>query len=132
MASEREIDRIRKDAEAGRRICRQLLAGSSSVLTDSAESFLTSIESRTYLRELSTRQAEVVLEIRDELQIVSTTREGCSVSRLLRRCHELKAYFADDNDREWIEEIYLISSASIRKRDVGRLMNLDHQLDQLG
>ena len=127
MASWAEIENLRKDADGARRLCRGLLNGSASALSDTAETFLESIEARHYLDELSTRQAEVILEIRDEVQFVTVTRDGLSVATLIARCHALRDELADP-DKEWIEAIFTSSRSTVRRKDIGRLLRCSRSL----
>ena len=71
MASWREIDRIRKDAAAVRSIAERLLAFHSGDFTEWELIFLESMARRESPDDLSTRQVEKLLEIRDGAEFIS-------------------------------------------------------------
>lgn len=128
MASWSEIERVRKNADEARRIARSLLASDEIVPLRPWEiEFLTGIQSRTFLDELYTRQAEKVLEIRDAVELVSRTGDGLSVSSLVHRCYEARLDL-DEDDEEWIKAVYTFSRSSIRRRDLRQLLRCAYQL----
>ena len=128
MATCKEIERYKKDAEGARRLCRRILTAAPDALSASGEAILDGIASKTFLNELSTRQAEVILEIRDETELVSTTWNGLSVTRLIRQCYEGRCDLSEA-DQEWIEKVYDTSRSTIRRRSVGRLVRCARELD---
>lgn len=123
MATWSEIERVRADADAARLVARSLLLLRSvpQALSDWEIDFLESIAARIRVGEFSTRQAEKLLEIQDDVKRVTVVRDGSSVSLLIRGCFEAKLDLSDD-DEEWISELYESDRNSIRRKHIGRLM----------
>lgn len=125
MASWSEIERIRKDTAAARSIARLLFASEREALTEWEAGFIESLIG--YVDdELTTRQVEKLLEVRDSLVLVAEHR-GFSISRLLRNCYEARLDLSED-DEGWIVELYATGHHSIRRGQVVRLMRCARQL----
>lgn len=103
MASWNEIEKFRRDPAAAASVARGLLTLGSDLLSEWEITFLESIASRSKASELSTLQAEKLLEIRDEAVSVSE-HKGLSVSFLIHRCYEARLDLPED-DEEWIVHI---------------------------
>ena len=71
MTSWREIDRVRKDPQAGAGIAKRLLSLPGSEFTDWELEFLRSIRRLRNIEEFTTRQAEKLLQIRDDIEEVN-------------------------------------------------------------
>jgi hypothetical protein len=99
MASWREIDRVRKDANGARELAKRLLKIYPGELTEWEMDFLQSITTYTELFEFTTRQAEKLLEIRDDTQPVTAWR-GFSVASMIRQCYEARLDLAEA-DEQW-------------------------------
>jgi hypothetical protein len=87
MASWKEIERIRKDPASVRRIAKLVLGIgiNADLLTEWEIEFL---EPKTHCREeLTTRQGEKLLEIRDNIEMVDKVGYGFSVRILFNKCH---------------------------------------------
>lgn len=126
MTSWREIQRLRKDANGFRTLARGLLASCDADLNDWERDFLEGkINSR--LKEFSVRQAEALLQMRDDLERVKDIR-GFSVETLLRRCCEARADLSDD-DEAWVVAARENDPVRIRRRAAGRLLRCARQLN---
>lgn len=126
MSSWSEIERIRKDADVFRGIARSLLVASSEALTDWEIDFLENLAGKDDGEELSSRQAEILVQIRDNNQWVET-HKGWQIRILLRQCYEARLDLIED-DEEWIAAVYLISDRSVRRRQIGRLFRCARSL----
>ena len=120
MASWREIDGVRKDASGARDLAQRLLKIYPGELTEWETDFLQSITSYTELFEFTTRQAEKLLEIRDDAEPVTACR-GFSVANLIRQCCEARLDLSE-TDAQWISDLQRQGGSSIRRRHLGRLM----------
>ncbi len=126
MASWREIERIRKDADAARAIALGVLAVDRDALNDWETDFMEGIPVHCDRGEISLPQAQKLLEIRDDVQIITEYR-GLSLRRLIQHCHEARLDLSED-DEEWILHLHTSSPNTIRRRHVGRLMRCARQL----
>jgi hypothetical protein len=126
MASWQEIDRIRKDPKGFRALARGLRERIAE-LTDWEKDFLASIDSQDEKDEFTTRQSEKLLQIRDDYESVTQTRDGFSVKILLQRCKEGRLDLLED-DEEWILERWERSRTTMRRKHVGRLMRCAREL----
>jgi len=126
MASWREIDRVRKDPQAAADIARRLLSLPASEFTDWELEFLRSIRQQRNIEQFTTRQAEKLLQIRDDIEEVTEVL-GFSVRLLLKGCVEARLDLSD-GDEEWVLARSEASSLSIRRKHVGRLMRCAREL----
>jgi hypothetical protein len=124
MASWVEIERVRKDPATVRRIAKDALARGPN---EWEAEFL---EARTSCRgELTTRQSEKLLEIRDDLVMMTEVGYGnYSVRILLDKCHMARLDL-DEADEVWIVKVREKHPTMIRRRDAGRLMRCARQLN---
>lgn len=121
MASWKEIERIRKDAKASRTLARELIrVFASDAFSEWETSFLEAIAALPEDRELTLRQGEKLLEIRDGFAVVDQIR-GFSVPLLIRQVYEARLDL-EDADETWIVALWQDSPASIRKVQAGRLL----------
>lgn len=127
MGSWQEIDRIRKDGNAFRALARGLYR-SIPALKDWEKDFLESKTRVTTADEYTTRQAEKLLEIRDDYTWAFKTRDGFSVVTLLRECHEARCDLSEE-DEEWIEQRFAESKVTIRRKHLGRLLRCARELN---
>jgi hypothetical protein len=129
MASWREIDRVRKDPAAVRTTAKALLAFRRRDVdfTDWEVDFLQSMVCREGVDELTTRQSEKLLQIRDDAELLTEYR-GFSVQLLIKGVHEARSDLSEE-DEEWIVSIADNAPTSIRRRHIGRLMRCARQLN---
>jgi len=126
MASWIEIDRVRKDASGARFMAGLQLKYSYDGLTDWEVQFLADIVAREQVEELTNRQAEVLLQIRDKVTRVSKVGTF-SVRSLIAKCHEARADLSED-DAEWLEGLRAESPEKIRRGEAWRLLRCARQL----
>jgi hypothetical protein len=127
MASWREIDRVRKDPQGAAGIAKRLLSLPASEFSDWELEFLRSIQQLRNVEEFSTRQVEKLLQIRDDIQEVTETL-GFSVRLLLKGCVDARLDLSE-SDEEWVLARSRVSSSSIRRKHVGRLMRCARELN---
>lgn len=126
MASWKEINRVKKSPADTRSIAMILLRLNSPDMTEWEASFLESLlENPT--EELTTRQVEKLLEIRDDLTFLDQTREGFSVAILLENIYLGRLDLAEE-DEEWITKVRRRSRTSIARKNLGRLIRLAREL----
>jgi hypothetical protein len=122
VALDREIERIRNDTAQWRALALRLSDAGRDALTDWELDFLEEIPRRTYLEQLSHRQAEVLLLIQDSIEIVSSYRDY-SVKWLCATCYENRLDL-DEEDQAGIERLYATRPVSLRRREARRLLSL--------
>ena len=127
MASWREIDRVRKDANGVRALAQRLLKIYPGEFTDWELDFLESISSYTELFEFTTRQSEKLLQIRDDTEPVTEYR-GFSIALLLKQCWEARLDLAEA-DEQWVVGLRERSNISIKRKHLGRLMRCARELN---
>ena len=127
MASWREIDRVRKDANGARALAKRLVKIYPGEFTDWEADFLQSITSYTELFEFTTRQAEKLLQIRDDIEPVTACR-GFSIATMVRQCYEARLDLSEA-DEQWIAELHQQGSNSIRRKHLGRLTSCARELN---
>jgi hypothetical protein len=102
MASWIEIDRVRKNPNTFKPMAARLLADPIFERSEFADGFLENIA--TWKRdELSTRQGEILLELRDEAEIHHEYK-GLSIPTLIEKCY-LNRFDLDEGDRRRIETL---------------------------
>lgn len=121
----REIDRIRKQPQAFRDLAARLLAAHGDELNEWETEFLEG-KARVKVDEFSVRQAETLLQIRDDAEPVTIWR-GFSITTLLRQCFEARADLSEV-DEEWIVGLRDRDTASVKRRHIGRLARCASQL----
>lgn len=107
----RELKRLADDPQAARALADLLLTHRADLLSDSAQDLLASLKKRAGEKELTMRQLEALLDIRDR-STVSNKVGPYSLTKLVRQVWERRADLADFEDEEWI--------ASLRERDLVR------------
>jgi hypothetical protein len=127
MASYREMDAVGRDRARFVLLAKQCLLFPD--LTDWERDFLESLVARPPDR-LSTRQAEVLFEIRNNNELHSQLKGGFSVALLIQRAYEGRLDL-DEGDEEWITEIWKSGRTSLRRRHLGRLRRCCVQLGEL-
>ena len=102
MASWIEIDRVRKDPNTFRPMAARLLADPIFERSEFADGFLENI-ANWRRDELSTRQGEILLELRDQAEIHHRYK-GLSIPTLIEKCY-LDRFDLDEGDRRRIETL---------------------------
>ncbi len=121
MTTFREMDEVGRDPNRVRTIAKGLLALPEHVWTNWERDFL---ETRARQREerLSTRQAEMLLELRDDAELFQEIR-GVKVRNLIKQCWEARLDL-NDEDLEFIEKLWSNSVVALRRAQIWRLKKL--------
>jgi len=127
MASWREIDRVRKNPKGATDIAKRLLPLPLSEFTDWEIDFLRSIQRLRNVEEFTTRQAEKLLQIRDDIEEVTEVL-GFGVQLLLKGCFEARLDLSEV-DEEWVVARFQASPRNIRRKHVGRLVRCARELN---
>jgi len=127
MASYREMDAVGRDPSRFVLMAKQCLLFPDP--TEWERDFLESLIARPPDR-LSTRQAEVLFEIRDENELISNIDGNIGVGNLIQRAYEARLDL-DEGDEEWIVAIWKRGTTSLRRRHLGRLKRCCVQLGEL-
>lgn len=98
-------------------------------LTDWERDFLESLVARRPER-LSTRQAEVLFEIRDDNELISNVGGNIKVSNLIQRAYEARPDL-DEGDEEWIVAIRNRGTTSLRRRHLEVAMHRSRNSDRV-
>jgi hypothetical protein len=121
-------DRPGAEGPAGCRwYCQAVVIAPASEFSDWELEFLRSIQQLRNVEEFSTRQVEKLLQIRDDIQEVTETL-GFSVRLLLKGCVDARLDLSE-SDEEWVLARSRVSSSSIRRKHVGRLMRCARELN---
>lgn len=129
MASWREIERLRKDPPAMRRLAAYLLKLPDAELTEWEIKFLESISNDQIAEEFSLRQSEKLLQIRDDTEFVTEVGHArLSVRILIEKC-QLGYLDLDDGDDEWVLR-FPKGTTAIRRREAGRLLSCARQINE--
>jgi hypothetical protein len=128
MASWLEIDRVRKDAAAFKDLAHGLLADPLYDRSEFADGFLADI-SRYPRAELTTRQGEILLQLRDEAEIHLDIR-GLSVAALIEKCY-LARDELDLEDVKRIEALKASGRCSVTGRQIGWFKRICKQLGEM-
>lgn len=130
LASEIEIERIRKNNVEWRLLVRGLLRqAEQDALRDKDFGFLESLSARTWQEQLSYRQAEWLLDIRTGVERVSSYM-GFSLRSLMQGCYESR-FGLDDEDQVWIAAIHESGRTSLRRNEARRIYNLAKHLGEI-
>jgi hypothetical protein len=127
MADYREIIEIQKDPARARSVAQFLSTLDDMEWTDWELDFLASIGSRR--EELSTRQGEKLIELRDE-SVWYTAVDGFSLRTLIDRCHLYRDELAD-HDAVFIERRRASGATRLRRKDARRLLRCARTLGEI-
>jgi hypothetical protein len=79
---------------------------------------------------IATRQAEKLIELRDQVTLIKTV-DGFSVPLLLKRCFEARADLSEES-AAFIENLYARNPTSVRRRQAAWLTSCARKLHLLG
>lgn len=132
MASWIEIDRVRKDPKVFKPLAKHLLVDADYAKTRSefATDFLENI-SRYRSDELSTRQSEILLELRDEARIYFKVGDGLSVGILVGKCFLARFDLSSDDDVERIEALNASGRTFVTGKEMGWLKRICKELGEI-
>jgi hypothetical protein len=120
MTDYREINALQRAPKRAQGLARFLLKLHDIEWTEWELDFLESMSRREADEDLSTRQAEKLVELH-EASVWYNTAEGFSVRSLVRASSEMRHLLAE-HDADWVKHHADIGTTSLRRRDVGRLM----------
>ena len=132
MASWIEIDRVRKDPKVFKPLAGHLLADAEYARERSefATEFLESI-SRSQADELTTRQAEILLELRNEGQRHFRIGDGLSVEILIGKCFVARLELSDDDDVARIEALKASGRTFVTGKQIGWFKRICRELREI-
>jgi hypothetical protein len=128
MTNYREINSLAKAPDCARSLASCLLALQESEWTDWELDFLDSISLQS--KELSTRQAEKLLELRDE-SLRFTSASGFRFKNLIQECWPNRLDLDNEDDIEFIERLKETEGTELRKRQALRLRRCAVALGEL-
>lgn len=132
MASWIEIERVRKDPKVFRPLAKHLLADphSAEARSESATDFLENIS--CYDRdELTTRQGEFLLELRDEAKVYFRIADGLSVEILIGKCFLARPDLSRDDDIERIEALKASGRTSVTGKEIAWFKRICRELGEI-
>lgn len=125
MSSWREVNEIGKDPSRVRRLAERLLLLHRHEMSEWELDFLDSVMALgTADQDLTTRQAEKLIEIRDDMKIY-TQLDGFNIRRLIERCWMARLDLCE-TDEHFINR--LRGAGSLRRSDAQRLLRCARQL----
>ena len=132
MASWIEIERVRKDPRAFKPLTGHLLADAdyASERSEFATEFLENI-SRPETEELTARQGEILLELRDEGRRYFGIGDGLSVEILIGRCFLARLDLGNDDDVARIEALKASGRTFVTGKQVGWFKRICRELGEL-
>jgi hypothetical protein len=132
MASWIEIERVRKDPKAFKLLAKHLLGdtGYAHTRSDSATDFLENI-SHYRSDELTTRQSEFLLELRDEARTYSRIGDGLSVEILIGKCFLARLDLSSDHDVVRIEALKASGRTFITGKEIGWFKRICKELGEI-
>ena len=133
MASWIEIERVRKDPKVFKPLAGHLLADVDYARERSefATEFLESI-SRSEQEELSTRQGEILLELRNEGQRHFRIGDGLSVEILIEKLYHARADLENEGDVAFIVALWTSGRKFITGKQLPRFLAIKHELEKFG
>jgi hypothetical protein len=129
VASPREIEDFRKDAGRWRLVMRQLLAYDRDALSDEMVDLIERLAPLTHVEEISYRQAEWLLDVRDKVRIVPTYRQF-SLKALVKACHQNR-FDLGEADQDWIEQLVESGRGEFRFYEARRIYRLARRLGEV-
>jgi len=132
LASWIEIDRVRKDPKVFRTLAGHLLADADYARERSefATEFLQSI-SRSESDELTARQGEILLELRNEGQRHFRIGDGLSVEILIGKCFLARLDLRHDDDVDRIEALKASGRTFVTGKQIGWFKRICKELGEL-
>jgi hypothetical protein len=133
MAPWIEIDRVRKDPRAFKLLAGHLLADVdyAEARSEFATDFLDNI-SRYRSDELTTRQGEILLELRDEARVCFKIGDNLSVEILIEKFYYARFDLDRGEDIKFIEMLRESGRKFIRGKELGRFLSIQEEFERLG
>lgn len=124
MATERELFRVRHDPVEWRGIVKRLLEiADQDGVDDRHLVIIESLNAQTERVELSHRQAEWLLDARDDSEFV-TKYFDFSIKLMLTECYQNRFGIDDDDEQNWVEKAYSERLVRLRKKDAKKLFKI--------
>ncbi|WP_284876635.1 hypothetical protein [Brevundimonas sp. MEB006b] len=124
MATERELFRVRHDPVEWRGIVKRLLEiADQDGVDDRHLVLIDSLNAQTERVELSYRQAEWLLDARDDSEFV-VTYLNFSIKLMLKECFENRFGIDDEDDQMWVEKTHSERLVRLRKMEAKRLFRI--------
>lgn len=120
MTDYREINALQRDPERARRLAQILLALTDIEWTDWEFDFLRSMAARETDEDLSTRQSEKIVELRDA-SVWHEKVDGFSLRFLIKNCSDMR-HLLSEHDGEFVVRLKDEEVVKLRRRQAGRLM----------
>ena len=133
MASWIEIDRVRKDPKAFKLLASHLLADADYARERSefATDFLENI-SQSEVEELTTRQGEILLELRDEGRRYFRIGDNLSVEILIEKLYYARLDLDNDDDIAFIVALWTSGRKFIAGKQLRRFLDIKDELEKFG
>ena len=128
MTDYREINDLAKDAGRARSIAVYLLKLGDIDWTDWELDFLDTMRARE--EPLSTRQAEKLVELRDDAVLYRKV-DGFVLKTLIGQCFHYRDELNSDHDREFVEGLKSSGQEALRKRDAVRLLRCARAIGEI-
>lgn len=125
MANFREIHDFQKDAGRSRRLAESLLMNCVAEWSDWERDFLDHMQNQK--SELSTRQAEKLLELRNDAAVFRKV-DGIAFTTLIRTCFEARLDLDDEDDGAFLEKLRWGDAARLRRPQALRLVRIARRL----
>jgi hypothetical protein len=131
MATYLDMHKLAQTPGAAPMLAGYLLKIDAAGWTDWELDFLENMARRTSTDPISTRQREVLVELRDSTTWHTTTRDGQNVRALILRCWEARLDL-DEEDEQFVDQLYLSGLTALKPGALGRLQRCVGQLNIYG
>jgi hypothetical protein len=133
MVSWIEIERVRKDPKVFKPLAGHLLADADYARERSefATDFLENI-SQSEREELTTRQGEILLELRDEGRRYFKVGDNLSVEILIKKFYYARLDLESDDDIAFIAALWTSGRKFITGKQLRRFLSIKDELEKLG
>lgn len=120
MTDYREINALQRDPERARRLAQFLLALKDIEWTDWELDFLQDMAAREPDEDLTTRQSEKLVELRDA-SVWHEKVDGFSLRLLIKNCNDMR-HLLSEHDEEFVMRLKNEGAVKLRRRDAARLI----------
>jgi hypothetical protein len=128
MASYLDMQKLAQATGAASMLACYLLKLETVQWSDWEIDFLECMAQRTSSDPISTRQREVLADLRNSAASHATTRDGQSVRSLILRCWEARLDL-DEEDEQFVDQLYQTRATSLKPRQLGRLQSCVRKLN---
>jgi tRNA splicing ligase len=131
MATYLDMQKLAQSPGAVTMLASYLLNINTVEWTDWELDFLEGMARRTSTDPISTRQREVLVELKDNATSHTTTRDGQSVRALILRCWEARLDL-DEEDEQFVADLYTSRLTALKPRQLSRLQRCVNNLNIYG